>query len=192
MKIHIFSLLLFTTSVCFGQSNFSQVKESTSLIAEIKKHNLSVNSIESVFKQEKYISAMSSKFMSEGKFLFKKERKIRWIYLKPINFTIVIKDNLVQMKDEVKVSSYDMNSDKSFKQANDLLLKVVQGTIFGDKDYSYQFMENSELYKIILTPTVKKGSNVFSIIEMLLIKKSFDVAGITLKESKGDYIKLTF
>ncbi len=192
MKISPINLILFLCLPTFGQQAFTPVKDFSFLANKIEKHSLSIQTIDSDFKQEKYLSSMSSKFLSEGKFLFKKEKKVRWEYLKPIVYTIVIQGNTVQLKDEYKVSSYDMNADKSFRQANDLLLKVVQGTIFNDKEHNYQFLESNQSYKVVLTPISKKPSNMFSSIEMFLNKTTYDVTGLTLKESQGDYIKITF
>jgi len=135
---------------------------------------------------------MSEKIQSKGLFLFKRENTVRWEYTDPFKYIIVLSGNKVQIRDEEKKSEYDMASNKSFRQINDMMVQLVQGTVFNSKQYQIKFMESSNAYMVELLPIDKKMKDYFKTIQLYFDKTSYDVSQIKMIEANGDYTSIRF
>ena len=187
-------MYIFLLGLCIQVSaqSYTAVKDIESLKAKITATNKNTTSIQSSFTQEKYLSVMTQKILSKGFFWFKKENAVRWEYTEPYKYIIVLANNKVQIKDEEKKSEYDMASNKSFKQINDMMIQLVQGTVFNSGMYSFQFKENAQTYFIELTPIDKKLKTYFQKINLFFDKTTFDVTQMKMIEVGGDYTTIKF
>jgi len=171
---------------------YTPVKDVEALKTKITNTNKNTSTIQSSFTQEKYLSVMTQKIISKGLFWFKKESSVRWEYTDPYKYIIVLANNKVQVKDEEKKTEYDMASNKSFKQINDMMIQLVQGTVFNSGMYSFQFKENAQTYLVELTPIDKKLKTYFQKINLFFDKVTFDVTQMKMIEVGGDYTTLKF
>ena len=149
----------------FSQS-FKTVKDTTALKQKIESMSKATTSIESDFTQEKNLSMLSEKIISKGHFVFKKENLLRWEYNTPSKYLIVINKDKVIIKDEKKTTKYDMNSNKVFKEINDIMLSCVQGTIFKSNKFKTSYFESDKYYKLELIPQVKNMKDSFKKINL--------------------------
>jgi outer membrane lipoprotein-sorting protein len=149
-------------------------------------------SIESDFTQEKNLSMLSEKIISKGHFVFKKENLLRWEYNTPSKYLIVINKDKVIIKDEKKTTKYDMNSNKVFKEINDIMLSCVQGTIFKSNKFKTSYFESDKYYKLELIPQVKNMKDSFKKINLYFDKTVTSVAKMEMIESNEDLTLLDF
>jgi outer membrane lipoprotein-sorting protein len=183
----IFVFVLFPI-ISFSQ-NFKMVKDTTSLKQKIESMSVS---IESDFTQEKNLSMLSEKIVSKGHFVFKKENLLRWEYSSPSKYLIVINKEKVVIKDEKKTTKYDMNSNKVFKEINDIMLSCVQGTIFRSNKFKTSYYENAQFYKLELIPQVKNMKETFKKINLYFDKNVTSVAKMEMIETNEDLTSLDF
>lgn len=189
MKKIVF-LLVFPVA-CFSQS-FKTVKDTTALKSKIESMSKATNSIESDFIQEKNLSVLSEKIISKGHFVFKKDNLLRWEYNTPSKYLIVINKEKVMIKDEKKTSKYDMNSNKVFKEINDIMVSCVQGTIFKSNKFKTNYFENDKFYKLELIPQVKNMKDSFKKINLYFDKNVTSVAKMEMIEANEDLTLLDF
>lgn len=175
----------------FSQS-FKDVKDTLALKVKIESMSKATNSIESDFIQEKNLSMLSEKIISKGHFVFKKDNLLRWEYASPSKYLIIINKEKIMIKDEKKTSKYDMNSNKVFKEINDIMLSCVQGTIFKSKKFKTQYYENEKFYKLELWPQDKNMKNAFKKINLYFDKNVTSVSKIEMIESSDDITLLDF
>ena len=186
-------LIIFSFSIMtVAAQTYTPVKDVEALKTKITNTNKNTSTIQSSFTQEKYLSVMTQKIISKGLFWFKKESSVRWEYTDPYKYIIVLANNKVQVKDEEKKTEYDMASNKSFKQINDMMIQLVQGTVFNSGMYSFQFKENAQTYLVELTPIDKKLKTYFQKINLFFDKVTFDVTQMKMIEVGGDYTTLKF
>ena len=57
-----------------------------------------INTIESDFTQEKKLSILSNTLVSKGHFCFRRENNIRWEYLQPYKYLIIISQDKIYYK----------------------------------------------------------------------------------------------
>lgn len=187
---------LFIISLFVGLSGFSQVfksvKDTTALKQKIEAMSKSTQSIESDFIQEKNLSALTEKIISKGHFTFKKENLLRWEYFSPYKYLIVINKEKIWIKDEKKTSKYDMNSNKVFKEINDIMLSAVQGTVFKSNKFKTSYQENDKLYKLELIPLDKNMKQSFKKINLYFDKNVTSVTKMEMVENNEDTTTLEF
>src|ERR1700741_377475 len=106
----IFIILLFP--LIGASQNFKPVKDTLALRTKIESMSKATTSIESDFIQEKNLSVLSEKIISKGHFVFKKDNLLRWEYMSPTKYLIVINKEKIMIKDEKKTTKYAMNSNK--------------------------------------------------------------------------------
>ncbi|MES2132060.1 MAG: outer membrane lipoprotein carrier protein LolA [Bacteroidota bacterium] len=189
MKKIVFLLLI--PVACFSQT-FKAVKDTTALKLKIENMSKATTSIESDFTQEKNLSVLSEKIISKGHFVFKKDNLLRWEYTTPSKYLIVINKEKVMIKDEKKTSKYDMNSNKVFKEINDIMVSCVQGTIFKSNKFKTNYFENDKFYKLELIPQVKNMKDSFKKINLYFDKNVTSVAKMEMVEANEDLTLLDF
>lgn len=184
-------LLIFLPFIGLSQ-NFKIVKDTTVLKQKIESMSKATNSIEADFVQEKNLSMLSEKVISKGHFVFKKENLLRWEYSSPSKYLIVINKDKIMIKDEKKTTKYDMNSNKVFKEINDIMLSCVQGTIFKSNKFKTNYFENDKGYKLELIPQVKNMKETFKKINLYFDKTVTSVSKMEMVENNDDLTSLDF
>ena len=149
-------------------------------------------SIESDFVQVKDLSALTEKVTSKGHFCFKKENLLRWEYSTPYKYMILINKDKILIKDEAKVTKYDMNSNKVFKEINDLMIASVQGNILRSGKFRIVFLESEKDYKLELYPLVKGMKESLKKIDMYFDKAVSSVVKLQMEEPSGDTTLIEF
>ena len=186
-------LILLIIIAHFGLAqNFKTVKDTVALRLKVEQMSKTVNSIESDFTQEKNLSLLSEKILSKGHFVFKKENLLRWEYNTPYKYLIVINKEKIWIKDDKKTSKYDMNSNKVFKEINDIMISCVQGNIFKSGKFKVAYFENEKYYKLELTPLQKNMKESLKKINMYFDKSVTSVSKLDMIEPNDDYTTLEF
>jgi outer membrane lipoprotein-sorting protein len=184
-------ILIFISQLTFAQ-NFKAVKDTAALKQKIENMSKTVNSIESDFTQEKNLSMLSEKIISKGNFKFKKENMLRWEYNTPYKYLIVINKDKIWIKDEKKTQKYDMNSNKVFKEINDVMMSCVQGNIFKSGKFKVAYFESEKYYKLELIPLQKNMKESLKKINMSFDKSVTSVSKLDMIEPNDDYTTLDF
>jgi outer membrane lipoprotein-sorting protein len=190
----VFMLFMIGSFNAFAQvpEGFKVLKDTNGFVQKMTSQSKLTNTMESDFEQEKYISVMSEKIVSKGHFCFKKANKLRWEYMTPFKYLIVINGAKMFIKDNGKVNKYDINSNKIFKSINEMMMNIVQGTLFNNKDYSAKYYENDKQYLLVLSPTQKGTKEFLKTINLYINKSDYAVTRVKMIEPGGDYTNLNF
>lgn len=168
-------------------ADMKPVKDTTAFKNKLKEASATTNTIDCDFTQKKHLSFMAEDIVTSGHFSFKKERKIRWEYLKPYSYIVVINNNDIYLKDEEKTSHFDANSNKMFQGINDMMVAIVKGDLFGTGDFKSVFYENEKYYFVKLLPVKGEMKNYLKGIEIYFDKKDMTVVKLKLTELSDDY-----
>ena len=150
------------------------------------------NTIKSDFVQEKTLSLLSEKIISEGKFWFKKEDKVRMEYEKPYEYLMIINGDNVLVKESEKVNRMSAKSNKLFQQVNRIMMDCVRGNLFNNADYKTRVFENNQGYLVEMVPVSKALKDLFSAINVSIDKKNYSVTRITMIERSADQTEIKF
>lgn len=187
-------IFLFITFSSFAQtpSGFKPLKDTTIFKQKMEAQSRLITTLESDFIQEKYLSVMSEKIISKGHFHFKKVNMLRWEYNDPYKYLIAINKDKMFIKDNGKVSKYDINSNKMFKSINEMMVNTVQGNLLNNKDYKAKFFENDKLYLVELSPLQKGAKEFLKVIQLYISKTDYAVEKVKMIEPGDDYTSIDF
>ncbi len=191
-KIILFVSFWLWSAASFAQS-YSPMKNSTSFQKKMHEVAKNMTSLQSDFTQIKHLSVLSEDISSEGKLYYKQTNKLRWEYTEPIPYIIVMQNGKITIKDEGKISSFDLSGNKTFQKVNEMVIRSLQGDIsLKDTDYQYQFKESKKDYLVILYPKQKQVQEFMKSIHIHFSKKDFFVYQVKMIEQSGDYTLMKF
>ena len=191
---YLIYILLFiqSTAISFAQVEYSLITNTTEVKSKIKKASEELKSMQASFVQDKVLTFMDEEIQSKGKFIFQSPNSVRWEYIDPYKYLIIIDKEIITIKDERKENKFDMDSNPIFKQINQLMLSTVKGDILLNKDFESKVYQNSKTYKLELLPKDENMKEFISSIDLILNKKDLTIISLKLTEPMGDYTFITF
>jgi outer membrane lipoprotein-sorting protein len=169
------------------------MKDTLTFKSKVDKMSKETNSLQSDFTQIKNLSILSEKITSKGSFWFMKQNNLRWEYSDPYKYVIVINKDKILIKDESnKVKKYDMNSNKVFKEINDIMISCVNGDILKSNKFSIHYFENEKGYKLELIPLAKSMKESLKKINMYFDKNVTSVIKLEMIENGDDSTTIDF
>ncbi len=153
MKILISITLLLSTTLSFSQTgNFRKVTNPEAIVQKLNASSKNTKTIDSDFKQFKHLDILENDMESTGHFSYSAPDKVRWEYLQPYRYLIVMNTGAMWINDGSKTKKYDTQSNKMFKEINDLMVGMLQGKILNSNKFSVSFFENNKQISAKLTP----------------------------------------
>lgn len=184
--------LLLTVYSYAQYPGYKSVSDATTFRKKAQEYTRKTNSLESDFKQVKHLSMLTENSVSKGKFWFKKDNLLRWEYKEPVQYLIVLNSGKAYIKDNGKVRKFDMNSNRIFKQVNELMLAAVKGDILESADYKITYFEGADSFLAELMPLQKNMKEYVKNILIYFDKKDFSVSKFRMTELSGDYTEVEF
>ncbi len=183
----------FTSILILSGQSFTPMKDISLFKTKLQEASKKANTVMSDFVQEKNLSVLSNKIISKGNFRFKKENKVRWEYLQPYKYLIIINGDKIFIQDQNQKKQYDAQSNKIFKEINNFMMGCIQGDILNkEKEYKIEFFENEKFYFVKLIPKSVKMKQIMSEIQIYFDKKDFSVSRLKMIEDGGDYTSIEF
>lgn len=172
-----------------GFTALHQTEEVRKLITE---NATNTKSLSSDFTQEKHLTMMEEVLVSKGSFLYKKENNVCWEYIAPINYRILIRNEKFTIDNDGKISSFDTESNKLFKEINNMILMAIQGNFVDDPNFSATFLENNAQYLARLKPQDEILKNILETIEIFFNKDDASVTMVKFIEPEEDFTLIKF
>ncbi len=195
-KIGLFCLFAFCVCLTFRSSG--QVKALSSADAEMVKKSIaeaakSTVSLESAFIQTKELSVIKEQIVSKGTFYLKKNRLLRWEYTYPFAYLIIYNNDRIYVKDEDKENHISLQSNKVFREVNNILVGAVQGTLLQDtKNFQCSIFDQHDQFRALLIPVNEKLRGSISEITLFFSKSDYTVGTLVMREASGDYTRIEF
>lgn len=190
--IIIFPLAIISSNLFAQPKGFKALSDTAAFRKKFNEKSKSISSNEADFSQEKYISVMTEKILSKGKFYYKKNNLMRWENTEPTKQIIVLNNAKMIIKDKNKIKTYDANSNKLFKGLNEMMLTTASGNMLNSKEYKNALFENEKYYLIELKPIQATTKKFVKTIEILVEKTDYTVFQIKMNEPSDDYTKIQF
>jgi outer membrane lipoprotein-sorting protein len=150
-------------------------------------------SMECDFVQKKFLEVLTEPVVSKGHFCFKRENLIRWEYLSPTKYLIIINKDKVLVKDDKKTNVIDTKSNKIFKELTDMMMSCFSGNISAiEKKYSIQYFEDEKHYMTRLVPIDKNAGAYLKNIDMYFDKNDMTISRLIMVEPSGDSTEYNF
>jgi len=171
---------------------YTGVKDLHAFRDRFQKESSRVETIESSFRQDKILIALTEKITATGKFWFKRSDRVKIEYKKPFIYTMVLNGEKMLVRDGQKESQINVRSNKLFQQVNRIMIDCVQGTILQSKDFDSKVFENETTFLLELTPKGKSLREFFEMIILNVDKKDYSASSIEMNEPSGDKTTIRF
>lgn len=185
--------LSFSSFYLTAQESFEPMNDVETFRYKLSAAAESTSSISCDFIQEKKLFVLSDKIVSKGKFYFKKENNIRWEYLVPYKYLIIISNNQIFTRDNNYQKQFDIQSNSTFREMNRFISGCIQGEILkNDKEYTFEYFETANNYYVVLIPRSEKMRQMLSEVQIWFDKNDLTVSSINLVETGQDYTRIEF
>lgn len=145
------------------------------------------------FIQEKNLVVLSEKVISKGQFYFMKENNIRWEYLVPYKYLIIISNDQLFTRDNNYQKQFNIQSNSMFREINRFISGCIQGEILkNDKEYTFEYYETAKNYYVILIPHSEQMIQMINEVRIWFDKNDLTVSGLELVEPGQDYTRIEF
>lgn len=191
---NIFTILFVVSGIVLSAqtNNFKKVTDQKTIAQKLNNASLNSKSIDSDFIQFKHLDILENDIKSKGHFSFQAEDKVRWEYSEPYKYLIIMNKGIMWINDGNKTQKYDTESNKMFKEINDLMLGMLQGQILENKNFDVIFYENSKQVLAKLSPKTTEMKDFLSNMHLYFDKKDYSVVKIKMLEHSGDYTLIEF
>jgi len=150
-------------------------------------------SIEAQFTQTKELSVIREKIISKGVFYFKKEKFLRWEYTDPFPYLIIFNNDKIYVKDEDKENHISLQSNKVFREVNNILIGAVEGTLLNDsKNFTCNITDLHDQFQAVMIPVNPRIKETLSEISLYFNKTDYTVDKLIMREVSGDYTRVEF
>jgi outer membrane lipoprotein-sorting protein len=190
-------LVLILMSLCMlytkGQyAGYAEWKNSEIFKKSFAQATAATESVQADFIQEKSLTMLSEKIISNGKFRFRRKDKLRMEYLQPYTYLLILNGGKIYMRDGLKENKISAGSNPVFKQINRILLDCVSGSMLDNPDFQARIYENSGYWLIEFKPVAKNLKELYKNINIVLDKKDFTASTIGMYEVSGDQTIIRF
>ena len=183
----ICSLLLCVTM--FAQTSYQAATDAQKkeIIDKITQASNTMRTMQCDFTQEKELSFMNDKVVSEGKMFYKQPNKIRWEYTKPLAYVFAMDGTNIFMDAGNNQTTIPARSGRLFSSMSDIIIGGVSGAgLIDSPDFTALFSIGNNDYLITLTPLKKEVRDMFDQIQLFVNKSDSRIQKVELVEKGGD------
>ncbi len=142
-KIFLPALLLILSAAAYSQDGYQSLDDISDFRQKMIETSENTQSISSDFIQLKHLSFLEEDVQSKGKFFFQKENKLRWEYTEPFYYLILFNNDSILIRDDSRTNIYDAASRRMFREINNIMLSMVNGTILESENFEFEDCQNA-------------------------------------------------
>lgn len=185
-------ILLFSFCAGYSQQPLSDPAGISLIRKGVEDAAYRTNTITAEFTQEKEMNILEEKIRSSGKFYFKKERLLRWEYIQPYSYIIVINNDRISIRDDKKTSQFDTRN-KVFGEINRIIVGSIRGTLLDDEqNFKASYADGKTAWIVTLVPLTAGLKGSLSKITLWFDKRDYSVSKLEMAENTGDQTTITF
>ena len=196
---YLFSQLIVLVVLCtFPKSNtFAQTllesPRAEHVLQQFGRAAAEIGSIQCRFTQTKSAKLLKEKMNSEGRMLYRHPSELRWEYIKPNDFSFIVKNNQVTVSSDGKVRKLSGQRGKVFKQMTQMILGTITGQFFNDsRNFTTEVYEVGKNYTVHLLPQNKELKKLFVRFVLELTSTLNMATAVEMYEKNGDVTRIEF
>jgi len=194
---HLFLVLFILFMYIYGTAvaqtvDFRLLDKNSEVTQKIRETALNIHTIHCDFMQIKRMHYLDSDLKSSGKFWYHKPDKVRWEYVQPYEYIIILNQGKISLISNNTSNQYDVKNNKTFNQMNELIVGAVSGNIFDNSGYTTNTYENKDLYLVKLQPESTDIKQIIKEMELYFDKNSYTLKKLKIIEPNSDYSLIYF
>lgn len=184
-------LLIFLLAGSLNAQTKMTDSKATALQSKVKSLAETTKTITADFVQYKHLDFLSNDIESNGKLSFKSPDLVKWAYVKPFEYSVLFKDDMLYINNEGEKNNVNIGSNKLFKQLNKLISASVTGDMFNTEEFDISYFEKQKDSEVHFSPKDKKFAKYIK--EFHIIFNTYaEVSEVKMIEPSNDYTHIVF
>ena len=173
----------------------TQLSESQSqeLMVSLTQVASSMQTMQCRFVQSKTMAMLTEPSVSEGKMYFVSPDHLRWEYLKPYAFALVVNGARIVKVTDGQAEVLDGNSGKMYQGITNMIMGSASGKkLFDTSAFDVVLFDDGTFWKAEMTPKRRDMKRMFSQLVFYFDKKTQVIDHVEFVEPKGDRTMIRF
>lgn len=190
-------LWLFVLFVALGlfataQTPLSEA-QSNEIMASLTKTASSMQTMQCRFVQSKTMSMLAEPSVSEGKMYFASPDRLRWEYVKPYAFALVVNGERIVKVTDGQAEALDGNSGRMYQGITSMIMGSASGKkLFDATTFDIVLYDDGAYWKAEMTPKRRDMKRMFSQLVFHFDKKTQVIDHVEFLDPKGDNTVIRF
>jgi outer membrane lipoprotein carrier protein len=185
-------MLISVPALTAQTDKFVPVEQEIYIEQKIRESTGSIKTIHCNFTQEKKMEYLDSDLKSTGEFWYKYPDRVRWEYVSPYEYTIILNQKKISLISNNSTNEIEMENNETFEKMNALIVNAVSGKVFDNENYTTKILENKKFYKVDLVPGSPQISHLINQMELYFDKGTFSINKLKIIEPNSDYSFIHF
>jgi outer membrane lipoprotein-sorting protein len=188
LSILFVALGLFATA----QTQLSEA-QSQELMVSLTEVATSMQTMQCRFVQSKTMAMLAEPSVSEGKMYFSSPDRLRWEYLTPYPFALIVNGERMVKVTDGQVEVLDGNSGRMYQGITSMIMGSASGKkLFDASAFDVVLYDDGAFWKVEMTPKRRDMKRMFSQLVFHFDKKSQVIDHVEFVEPKGDKTVIRF
>ncbi|MDR1561465.1 MAG: outer membrane lipoprotein carrier protein LolA [Dysgonamonadaceae bacterium] len=172
---------------CFAQESATDGQRQA-MIDKISAASAKMTSLTCIFEQEKSLSILNEKIISEGRMYYSSPDRLLWEYTSPYAYTFLLNNNRILMQAENgKRNVIDVRSSRMFREIVRIMMLGISGNGLTDiKSFTFRYFCSKTLWQVELLPVQKEVKKIFASILLTFNTQDYTVDRVEMTEHNGD------
>ena len=185
-------VLAFMGLMIYAQPRLSE-KQSQEVMSQLSQAAASMQSMQCRFVQEKTSSMLAEPSVSEGVMYFVAPDKMRWEYVKPYAFALVVNGDRIVKVTDGKAEPLEGNSNRMYQGIVNIIMGSASGKkMFDATVFDIALYDDDAFWKAEMTPKRRDMKRMFSQLVFHFDKKTQSISRVEFISSGGDVTSIRF
>jgi outer membrane lipoprotein-sorting protein len=139
------------------------------------------------FEQSKTSSLLSGKAVSTGKMYYRNDGCLRWEYLVPAGYTLILNAGQIAILSGDRSTVVDTRMSRFFREMANIMMNGISGSGLNDsKAFAVQYLCGNTQWQAVLTPQHREMKRMFASITLTFNLTDYTVDVVDMQETGGD------
>ena len=191
-RILFFVLLVFMGVASSAQERLDESR-TQELMDQLSQVAASMQTMHCRFVQENNMSILAEPSMSEGVMYYIASDKMRWEYVTPYAFALVVNGDRLLKVEEGKVEAIEGRSGRMYRGMTNLIMDGVTGQkLFDTSTFEVVFYDDEQLWRAEMTPLHSGMKRMFSKLVFRFDKSSGNIHDVDFMDASGNVTSIRF
>ncbi|WP_299493296.1 outer membrane lipoprotein carrier protein LolA [uncultured Shewanella sp.] len=197
-RICYFFILSFLPSFLFANPSDASLFTHTATQAQLQTLSTQLHfgtSASGHFTQYRQLKVLKKPLVSQGRFLFDKDKGLIWQQLRPFKSSLILKDKqLIQVNSQGQIQVQEAGNTPAASALENIMPSLLNALLTGDikqlkQDFAISFLQQQQQWQLGLIPNDPLVANV---LPKMIIKGQNQISQLLLLSPNGDTSKIIF
>lgn len=180
-----------------GLTTYAQTKltdvQSQEVMAQLSQAAASMQSMQCRFVQEKTSTMLAEPSVSEGLMYFIAPDRLRWEYVTPYPFALVVNGERIVKVTDGKAEVLEGNANRMYQGIASIIMGSASGKkLFDTSSFDIVLYDDDAFWKAEMTPKRRDMKRMFSLLVFRFDKRTQGISRVEFMGANGDVTSIRF